>query len=100
MAVPADAVPGVIEDAGRSRVHGLVVVSAGFSDAGEEGAQRQRELVRLARAQGMRVVGPNALGVINTDPAVQLNASVSPIVPARGRLGFFSQSGRPRYLSA
>ena len=93
VAVPAEAVEGVIADAAKSGVHGLVVVSAGFSDAGEEGARRQDSLVRLARARGMRIVGPNALGLINTDPAIRLNASVSPIVPPRGRLGFFSQSG-------
>src|SRR5690606_20334249 len=74
-------------------VHGLVVVSSGFGETGPEGKKRQDELVRAARAAGMRVVGPNCLGVANTDPKVSLNATLSPNLPPRGRIGFFSQSG-------
>jgi acyl-CoA synthetase (NDP forming)/RimJ/RimL family protein N-acetyltransferase len=93
VAVPAASVAAVIEDAGRAGVHGLVVVSAGFGETGPAGWDAQRELVHLARANGMRLVGPNALGLINTDPKVSLNASLSPVVPRPGCLGFFSQSG-------
>ena len=74
-------------------MHGLVVVSSGFGETGPEGRARQDELVRIARAHGMRVVGPNCLGIANTDPAVRLNATLAATMPGRGRVGFFSQSG-------
>jgi acyl-CoA synthetase (NDP forming)/RimJ/RimL family protein N-acetyltransferase len=93
VAVPADQVAGVVESCRRKRVRGLVVVSGGFGEAGEEGRVAQRDLVRAARASGMRVVGPNCLGIVNTDPVVRLNASLAPMVPGRGRVGFFAQSG-------
>lgn len=93
VAVPAEAVPEVVLDAAHKGVKGLVVVSSGFAETGEEGRRRQGALVHLARANGMRVVGPNCLGVINTDPEVSLNASLSTVLPAPGRIGFFSQSG-------
>jgi acyl-CoA synthetase (NDP forming)/RimJ/RimL family protein N-acetyltransferase len=93
IAVPAEAVESVVLDCAAKGVKGLVVVSAGFGETGSEGRQRQRDLVHLARARGMRVVGPNCLGIINTDPDFSLNASLSSIVPPRGRIAFFSQSG-------
>ena len=93
VAVPADVVASVIDDAARAKLHGLVVVSAGFADSGHEGLARQRALVHHARASGMRMVGPNAFGLINTDVGVSLNASLSPVVPHAGAVGFFAQSG-------
>jgi succinyl-CoA synthetase alpha subunit/RimJ/RimL family protein N-acetyltransferase len=93
VAVPAEEVAGVVEAARRKKVHGLVVLSGGFGESGEEGRARERALVAAARASGMRVVGPNCLGLVNTDPAVRLNASLAPDVPGRGRVGFFAQSG-------
>ncbi|HSK26528.1 MAG TPA: GNAT family N-acetyltransferase [Jiangellales bacterium] len=93
VAVPADAVADVVLDCARKGVKGLVVVSAGFAETGEEGRARQRALVRLARANGMRVVGPNCLGIVNTDAEIALNASLAAEVPPPGRVGFFSQSG-------
>ncbi len=93
VAVPADEVAGVVEACRRKRVRGLVVVSGGFGEAGPEGREAERLLVASARASGMRVVGPNCLGIVNTDPAVRLNASLAPMVPGRGRVGFFAQSG-------
>lgn len=93
VAVPAAAVFEVVADAARAGVHGLVVVSAGFAETGPAGEQTQRELVRAAHAAGMRVVGPNCLGVANTDERVRLNATLAPRLPAAGRVGFFSQSG-------
>ncbi|WP_448627893.1 bifunctional acetate--CoA ligase family protein/GNAT family N-acetyltransferase [Geodermatophilus sp. URMC 64] len=93
IAVPADRVAGVVEACRRKRVRGLVVVSGGFGETGEEGRIAQRDLVTAARASGMRVVGPNCLGIVNTDPALRLNASLAPKVPGRGRVGFFAQSG-------
>jgi acyl-CoA synthetase (NDP forming)/GNAT superfamily N-acetyltransferase len=93
VAVPAERVPQAVADCGEAGVRGLVVVAAGYSETGPEGRERQRELVRQARSHGMRVIGPNAFGVLNTAPAVRLNASLSPEMPHHGRLGLFTQSG-------
>ncbi len=93
VASPAETLLDVVADCATKGVHGLVVVSGGFAETGTEGRERQRRLVRAAHGAGMRVVGPNCLGLINTDPAHLLNASLSPIMPTRGRIGFFSQSG-------
>ncbi|GAA0808220.1 bifunctional acetate--CoA ligase family protein/GNAT family N-acetyltransferase [Spirilliplanes yamanashiensis] len=93
VAVPAEAVPDVVADGARAGVRAVVLLSAGFADDGEAGRARQAELVRLVRAHGMRLAGPNCLGVVNTDPAVRLNAAFAPGEPARGVLGVASQSG-------
>lgn len=93
VAVRAEAVAGVVEQCAEKGVHGLVVVSSGFGETGPEGRERQDELVRTARAAGMRVVGPNCLGVANTNSEVSLNATLSPELPPSGPIGFFSQSG-------
>jgi succinyl-CoA synthetase alpha subunit/RimJ/RimL family protein N-acetyltransferase len=93
LAVPADQVEQVVVDCAAKGVHSLVVISTGFAETGEEGAGRQRRLVALARGSGMRVLGPSSFGVLNTDPEFCLNASLSPLMPHRGRVGFFSQSG-------
>jgi len=93
VAVPPAAVVQAVTDCAAQGVRGLVVVSSGFAETGEEGLARQREMVRIARANGMRVVGPNSFGVLNTDPAVRLNASLHQQMPPAGRFGLFSQSG-------
>ena len=93
IAVPPDGVVDAVADAAAAGAGGLVVVSAGFAEAGPHGAAAQRALVEAALAAGMRVVGPNCLGVANTDPSVRLNATLAPVLPAAGRVGFFSQSG-------
>ncbi|MEV0779578.1 GNAT family N-acetyltransferase [Streptomyces sp. NPDC050428] len=93
VAVPAERVPEVVADCGEHGVRGLVVLSAGYAESGPAGRERQRELVRQARSYGMRVIGPNAFGVINTSPPVRLNASLAPEPPDRGRIGLFTQSG-------
>jgi acyl-CoA synthetase (NDP forming)/RimJ/RimL family protein N-acetyltransferase len=93
VAVPAAEVDGVVAQAAAKGVRGLVVVSAGFAETGDAGSELQRRLVRAARGAGMRVVGPNSFGLLVTDPDVSLNASLSPVMPPQGRLGFFSQSG-------
>ena len=93
VAVRAEAVADVVEQCAEKGVHGLIVVSSGFGETGPQGRARQDELVRTARAAGMRVVGPNCLGIANTDPAVSLNATLSPDLPKSGSIGFFSQSG-------
>ncbi|MEV4065961.1 bifunctional acetate--CoA ligase family protein/GNAT family N-acetyltransferase [Nonomuraea dietziae] len=93
LAVPADSVIDVVKECAEKGVRGLVVVSSGFGETGPKGRARQDELARIARAYGLRVVGPNCLGIANTDPAVRLNATLAATVPGRGRVGFFSQSG-------
>ena len=93
IAVPAEVVPDVVLDCAHKGVHGIVVISAGFAETGEQGRQRQRQLLRLCRTYGLRLIGPNALGIINTAADFALNASLSPLMPPRGRAGFFSQSG-------
>ncbi|MEV7233797.1 GNAT family N-acetyltransferase [Streptomyces sp. NPDC051020] len=93
VAVPADRVPEAVADCGEHGVQGLVVLSAGYAEWGAEGRERQRELVRQARSYGMRIIGPNAFGIINNADAVRLNASLAPEPPAPGRIGLFTQSG-------
>ncbi|WP_405552178.1 GNAT family N-acetyltransferase [Streptomyces sp. NBC_01171] len=93
VAVPADVVPAVVTECGEHGVQGLVVLSAGYAESGPEGRDRQRALVRQARAYGMRIIGPNAFGVINTAEEVRLNASLAPEMPRPGRIGMFAQSG-------
>jgi acyl-CoA synthetase (NDP forming) len=86
-------VAGVVAEAALRRGRGIVVISAGFAEVGPEGAASERELVELARRNGMRLVGPNCLGVVNTAANVRMNASFAPSVPAPGPIGFLSQSG-------
>ncbi len=93
VAVPAAGITEVLDSCLAKGVKALVVLSAGFADAGPDGVTAQHRLAEEARAHGMRVVGPNALGVANTDPQVRLNATLAPAMPAAGRVGFFSQSG-------
>jgi acetate---CoA ligase (ADP-forming) len=93
VAVPAAEVPGVARDCAAHGTRALVVLSDGFGEAGEEGRARQRELVGICRRAGMRLVGPNCLGVISTDPLVALDASFAPTLPPAGRIAFLSQSG-------
>ncbi|HYH31519.1 MAG TPA: GNAT family N-acetyltransferase [Pseudonocardia sp.] len=93
VAVPAGGIDEVMDSCLAKGVKALVVISAGFADVGGSGVVAERRLVAEARAHGMRVIGPNALGVANTDPDVRLNATLAPDVPGVGRVGFFSQSG-------
>jgi len=98
IAVPAGSVPDVVGQCGGRGVRGLVVISGGFGERGADeeraaGRAAQQELVASARAHGMRVVGPNCLGIVNTEPGVRLNASLAPLPPLPGRVGFFAQSG-------
>jgi acyl-CoA synthetase (NDP forming)/GNAT superfamily N-acetyltransferase len=93
VAIPAAGVDEVMDSCLEKGVKALVVVSSGFADAGADGVSAERKLVTEARAHGMRVIGPNALGVANLDDGVRLNATLAPDLPARGRVGFFCQSG-------
>jgi acyl-CoA synthetase (NDP forming) len=91
--VPATKVIDVAGECGRKGVKALVVISAGFSETGEAGKLRQAELLSVCRNAGMRLIGPNCMGIANTDPAVLLDATFAPGVPPHGRVGFSSQSG-------
>ena len=93
VAVPAEEVVDVALECAERDVPSLVVVSAGFAELGEAGAARQRELLRVCRETGMRLVGPNCMGVLNTATDVRLNATFAPVAPPRGRVAFLSQSG-------
>ena len=91
--VPAAAVLNVVEACGKKGVKALVVISAGFKEIGGEGVDRQNALVEIVRRYGMRLVGPNCLGILNTDPGVNMNATFAPVQPPPGRIAFSSQSG-------
>ena len=91
--VPAQFVPKVTDECGRKGVHSIIVISDGFKERGAEGAGRERELRDITLGHGMRLVGPNCMGIINTDPAMKLNATFSQIYPPRGNVAFLSQSG-------
>src|SRR5690606_31861621 len=93
VAVPPEEVVQVVREAAGAGAAAVVVVSSGFAEAGSQGVRRQGELLRAARDAGMRVLGPNSFGFINTDPEVRLNASLSPRMPAQGSFGLFAQSG-------
>jgi acetate---CoA ligase (ADP-forming) len=93
VAVPAEDVVKVAADCAKAGVRALLVISAGFAEAGEEGTARQRELLDVCRDAGIRIVGPNCLGVLNTAPEVRLNATFAPTPAVPGRVGFMSQSG-------
>lgn len=91
--VPAGSVIEVAKECARKGVRALVVISSGFAETGAEGAALQQELVRVCRETGMRMIGPNCMGIINTDPEVNLNGQFAPYRAIPGRIGFWSQSG-------
>jgi len=91
--VPKERVLDVARACGQAGVRGLVVISAGFREIGGVGVDRERQLVDIVRQYGMRMVGPNCMGVLNTDPAVSMNATFAPAMPPLGRAAFVSQSG-------
>ena len=91
--VPATLVASVADECGRKGVRGLVVISAGFGETGGDGPKRQEELLGICRAYGMRVIGPNCMGIVNTDPEIRLDGTFATVSPPAGRVGFLSQSG-------
>lgn len=93
IAVPAPAVVEVAREAADKGARAVVVLSAGFAETGEEGTRRERELLAVCREAGMRLVGPNCLGVLNTDAAAPLDATFIPGRMPPGNVGFASQSG-------
>ena len=91
--VPAERVVDVARDCATAGVRALLVISAGFAEAGDEGVARQQELLDVCRGAGIRLIGPNCLGVLNTDENVRLNATFAPHHAIAGPIGFLSQSG-------
>ena len=91
--VPARTVPQIMEECGKKGVRGAVIISAGFKEVGEKGAQLESEVAAIAKKYGIRVVGPNCMGVINTDPDVRMNATFAITMPLDGSIGLMSQSG-------
>jgi hypothetical protein len=83
--VPREEVLGVVDDCGKKGVKGLVVITAGYSETGEKGRRFEAELGERVRRYGMRMIGPNCMGVINTDPAVRMDATFAPTLPLTGR---------------
>jgi len=90
---PASVVPRALEMCGKHGVKGVIVISAGFREVGPEGIKREQRIKDICRDYGISMIGPNCLGVINTDPKIMLNASFARKMPAEGRIAFLSQSG-------
>lgn len=91
--VPKEHVVDVAEQCGKAGVRAIAVISAGFREVGPAGAGRERGLLEVVRRHGMRMIGPNCMGVINASPDVSMNATFSPIMPPAGHAAFVSQSG-------
>lgn len=93
VAVPRKVVLSVVDECAQRDVKALIIITAGFAESNEAGRELQKELLEKVRGYGMRMVGPNCMGLLNTDPSVQLNASFSPVFPSPGRIAMSSQSG-------
>jgi acetyl coenzyme A synthetase (ADP forming)-like protein len=91
--VPKQFVLEVAEECGKKGVKGLVVITAGFAEIGGEGITREKQLMEIVRRYGMRMVGPNCMGVLNTDPEISMLATFSPSMPPHGPVAIVSQSG-------
>ena len=91
--ISAEKAQPLIEECGRKGVKSLLVITAGYSEMGGEGVEREKQLVKTARAYGMRIIGPNCLGILNTDPQIRMNATFAPLPVPRGKVAFGTQSG-------
>lgn len=91
--VPKHLVLGVVRECVETGVKGVVVITAGFREVGGDGVELERELLALVRENGLRMVGPNCMGVMNTSPDVSMNATFAPAMPPNGPIAFMSQSG-------
>ena len=87
VAVPPSGVLKVVEESAAAGLRSLVIITSGFGETGHDGASLENDLLDVARHAGMRIVGPNCLGVSSTDPEVRCNATFSPVAPVRGRVG-------------
>jgi acetyl coenzyme A synthetase (ADP forming)-like protein len=91
--VPKKLVPRIVEECGIKGVRGLVVITAGFKEIGARGVEEEKNLLRSVRKYGMRMVGPNCMGIINTHPSYRMNGTFAGKEPIQGKVGFMSQSG-------
>jgi acetyltransferase len=91
--VPAAGVLEAVEQCGRKGVKGLVIITAGFKETGAEGAKREDAIMTVVRKYGMRLIGPNCMGVLDATPGVRMNATFSPGFPPAGSISFMTQSG-------
>ena len=91
--MPAGAVEDVVAECGAAHVGGIVIISAGFAELGPDGRAVEASLVKSARRYGMRIVGPNCMGLANTDPSIRMNATFAPVDPIPGNVAFMTQSG-------
>jgi acetyltransferase len=91
--VPKHLALQAVEDCGRKDVKAIIMITAGFSETGPKGAELERQVFERVRHYGMRMIGPNCMGVINTDPNVQMDAVFAGPMPVEGNVGFLSQSG-------
>ena len=90
---PSPAISSILDDCGQKGVRAAIIISAGFAELGDAGRKQQEALVQKARGYGMRLIGPNCLGLLSTSPEVRLNASFSPVFPPHGAIAMSSQSG-------
>jgi acetyl coenzyme A synthetase (ADP forming)-like protein len=93
ISVPRAAVAAVVEECAAKEIRALIVITAGYAEVNAEGRELQNKLVAQVRGHGMRMVGPNCMGLLNTDPQIRLNASFSPVFPPHGQVAMSSQSG-------
>jgi len=91
--VPARIVPAIMEECGKKGVRGAIIISAAFKEVGEKGAKLELEVAQICKKYGIRVVGPNCMGVINTEADVRMNATFAITMPIDGSIGLMSQSG-------
>ncbi len=91
--VPSELVPLVIDDCGRKGIKGIIMITAGYSETGAEGRKLEDALMKQIQKYDMHMIGPNCMGIINTDPKVRINATFASAKPLRGEIGFISQSG-------
>ena len=90
---PAATIPRLMEECGQKGVRGIIIISAGFAESSPEGRARQDEILEIARRYGMRLVGPNCMGIINTDPELNMNATFASVFPPTGGIAMGTQSG-------
>jgi len=91
--IPAEVIPSVLEECGKVGVKGAIIISAGFKEIGGEGIKLEKQVVEIANKYDIALIGPNCLGVINTDPSVSMNATFGRFMPKPGNIAFISQSG-------
>jgi acetyl coenzyme A synthetase (ADP forming)-like protein len=91
--VPKEQAVEAVEECGKKGIKGIVMITAGFREVGGPGAEREEKLAQVIKRYGMRMVGPNCMGVINTDPQYRMDATFAPSLPIEGNIGFLSQSG-------